>query len=184
MQGQPGFMGFNVISEGDSYTVSSRWARNVHRHVLSAEGAQAEQLQALAAAGPNSICRSQGAPVFQTGVACACDVPANLLCLHTSACSSSWHKATWTSALTAWAVLSMSFCFVPLLPAAGPASLSGRHGHSARSAAAHTCRKASGNLCLPRARASQVGTGWRLAQQQLPVQQLSVALHAGNVDVQ
>lgn len=62
MQGQPGFMGFNVISEGDSYTVSSRWARNVHRHVLSAEGAQAEQLQAFAAAGPNSICRSQGAP--------------------------------------------------------------------------------------------------------------------------
>ncbi|WIA29413.1 hypothetical protein OEZ86_011916 [Tetradesmus obliquus] len=26
MQGQPGFMGFNVISEGDSYTVSSSWA--------------------------------------------------------------------------------------------------------------------------------------------------------------
>jgi heme-degrading monooxygenase HmoA len=27
MQGQPGFMGFNVISDGENYTVSSRWAR-------------------------------------------------------------------------------------------------------------------------------------------------------------
>jgi heme-degrading monooxygenase HmoA len=26
MQGQPGFMGFNVISDGETYTVSSSWA--------------------------------------------------------------------------------------------------------------------------------------------------------------
>lgn len=36
MQGQPGFMGFNVISDGESYTVSSRCGllcMRVHAHV-------------------------------------------------------------------------------------------------------------------------------------------------------
>jgi hypothetical protein len=56
MQGQPGFMGFNVISDGENYTVSSRWVRwspcacHGHQPRTSAVAVQAKPLQEASAA--------------------------------------------------------------------------------------------------------------------------------------